>query len=328
MSYRDYLSREEISQIYNFTIEKRKEGFGQRKISRMISEKFNQNISEGAISNWIFYNKKPFGNERTQFKAKQKPKKEEIQRLYINNKESAQRIAKKYNVATITFINWLKSYKIDLRTHVQSMNTENIKKELREKKLRRPTKEFSKLSPEKAYILGVLCGDGCISERYIRFEIRKDEEFIREFVKCIKEVYGLDYKYYYYAKRDSFVNYISNQIICSDLLRYGKFKTFEWNIPEEIIDCKEEENSSMFLRGLFDSEGSSSKYCVSMSSANENGIKQASELLKKLKIENKIMKTKEGYYILYITKRERLKRFREKIGFTIKRKMELINNLK
>jgi hypothetical protein len=328
MSYKEKISREEILQIYNFVIKKRKEGLGQRKIARAIKEEFNQIISEGAVSNWIFLNKKPFGNEKTQFKAIIKPKKEDIYELYINKKESAQKIAKKYKTSTITVINWINFYNIKLRTHKESMNTLSVKEELREKKLRHPTKLFTKISPEKAYIIGVLCGDGYISEKTIRFEIRKDEEFIKEFVRCLKEVYGLDYHYKYYARKNSFVMYASTEIVCSDLLRYCKFKTFEWFIPKEIFDSKNEEIISKFLRGMFDSEGSSSKYCVSMSSANEWGIKQISKLLESLSIKNRVYKTNRGYYVLYITKRERLKRFKEKVGFTIKRKMEPLNNLK
>jgi DNA-binding transcriptional regulator WhiA len=221
----------------------------------------------------------------------------------------------------------LGGYEIKTRSHKQSMNTENIKNELREQKLRRPTKKFNPLSTEKAYILGVLCGDGSISSKSIRFEIKKDEEFIQEFSNCLKEVYGLEYKYSYYTKRNSYVLYASTEIICQDLLRYGNFKTFEWTIPKEIINSKKKKIKSMFLRGIFDSEGSSSRYCVSMSSANEFGIGQVSKLLDSLNIQNKIMKTKRGYYILYITKRERLIKFREDVGFTIKRKMEPLKSL-
>ena len=328
MSYKKDISREEILQIYDFALAKRKEKFGQRKISRMIQDKFNKKISEGAVSNWIFLNKKPFGNEKTQFKSLPKPKKEDVYELYINKKESAQKIAKKYKTSTITAINWINYYNIKLRTHLESMNTISVKKELKEKKLRHPTKIFTEISPEKAYIMGVLCGDGYISNKTIRFEIRKDEEFMKEFVRCLKEVYGLDYNYKYYAKKNSFVMYASTEIVCSDLLRYCKFKTFEWFVPEEIITSKNEEIISKFLRGIFDSEGVSSKYCVSMSSANKEGINQISQLLMGLNIDNKIIQIRSKYYILYITKRERLKRFKEKVGFTIKRKMEPLNALK
>lgn len=326
--YYKTISREEILNIYDFAMKKRKEGFGQRNISKMIKEKFGKEISEGAISNWIFYKRIPFGNEKTQFKSLSKPKKEALYELYIKRKQSAQKMAKLYKVSTIVVINWLKYYSIKPRTHLESMNTELIKKELRAKKLRKPTKSFSNLSSAKAYILGVLCGDGSISKKSIRFEIRNDEEFIKKFAECLKQVYGLEYKYNYYQKRNSLVLYVSSEIICSDLLRYGKFKTLEWNIPVEILKTKDEKIISNFLRGVFDSEGSANRYCISMSSVNKTGVEGINFLLNKLDIENKIMIARKKYYILYITKRERLKRFRDKVGFTIKRKMEPLNLLK
>lgn len=328
MSYLKNISRDKIQNIYSFSISKSKEGFGQRRIARLIKKNFNEIISEGAISNWIYLKKHPFGNEKTQFKLIARPKKEELFNLYILQKNSAQKIAEKYNISTVTAIKWIKFYNFQPRTHKESMNTPKIRENLRNLKLKKPTKKFEFLSKEKAYILGVLCGDGFICSKNIRFEIRKDEDFIQEFTKCFTQVYGINYNYHFYAKKSSFVLYVSNETICSDLLRYGKFGTFEWSIPKEIFQFKDEKFASFFLRGIFDSEGSSSRYCVSMSSANEKGIKEIGMLLNKFAISNKIFKTKKGYYVLYITKRERLKRFREEIGFSIKRKMEPLNNLK
>jgi intein-encoded DNA endonuclease-like protein len=177
---------------------------------------------------------------------------------------------------------------------------------------------------EKAYIIGVLCGDACINNKVVRFEIRKDEDFIKNFSDCFEKVYGLKYYYYHYKKRNSYVLYISSQIICSDLLGYGNFKTFTWRTPKEILESKDELIISSFLRGFCDSEGSVSKYCITVSSANRLGLKDVRLLLIKSGINNKVRKTKEGYYVITITGRERLKIFKEKIGFSIKRKMDKI----
>jgi len=327
MTYNN-LSREKVLEIYRFVMDKRKDDLGQRNIYRLVKEKFENEISENTISSWIFYDRKPFGSEKTQFKSIPKPLKEELLELYINQKQSAQKLAKKYDVSTIIVINWLKDYSIKPRTHLESMNTDHIKLELSEQKIRRPTKEFFEMTKEKAYLLGVLCGDGCLCHNSIRLEIRYDEEFIKEFSRCLKEVYGLDYHYHYYSKRNSFVLYASSKIICEDLSRYGKFGTFEWKIPKEILNDSNGKFACGFLKGLFDSEGSASRYVISMSSANKTGIILASKLLSQLKIQNKVITTKRGYYILYITKRERLKSFKEKIGFTIKRKLEKLEYLK
>jgi len=322
------LSKKEVLRIYGYVIEKRKEGLGQRKIYNLVKQKFNKEINEGTISNWIFYNKKPFGYEETQFKLLKKPPKKELYNLYINKTLSAQKIAKIYGVSTITIINWLRYYRLPVRTHKQSMNTSLIKKELREKKLRRPTKQFSDLSPKKAYLLGSLCGDGHIRKKMLRFEIRHDKEFIDEFSNCLKRVYGLNFNPYYYKKRNSYILYVSSEIVCNDLLSYGKFGTFEWRIPKEIIKSKNEKIISNFLRGLYDSEGSCSRYCIQIVSVNKLGLRGVSILLRKLGIKNNLLLNKKGYYIINITHRENLKRFGDKIGFTIKRKIKNIEYLK
>lgn len=321
------LSRDEIFEIYNFAMEKRKEGLGQRRIFRAVKENFNKEINEGTVSGWIFRGNIPFANEKTQFKAKEKARKEEIYKLYVKEKRSAQRIAKKYKVSTIIVINWLRYYKIPTRTHLESMNTELIKEELREKKLRRPTKDFSNLSPEKAYVMGVLCGDGHIRPKTIRFEIRTDEEFAKEFSDCLKKVYGLYFPYKYYERRNSFVLYASCEIVCNDLLRYGSYGTFDWRVPKEVKESKDEKIISSFLRGIFDSEGSTNKSSITMASVNKNGIEDIRELLKKIGIESKIGICNRRYSILWIFRKQRFKIFREKVGFTIKRKKDKLNEI-
>ena len=72
------LSRDEILSAYYFAIKKRKEGLGQRNISKIIKEEFGKEINESTISNWIYHGKVPFSNEKTQFKSLPKPKKEDI----------------------------------------------------------------------------------------------------------------------------------------------------------------------------------------------------------------------------------------------------------
>ncbi len=319
------LSKKKIMKIYSFVINKRKkEGFGQRKLSRLVNKKLGTNIHENTIANWIYLGKVPFGNEKTQFKPLPKPTKEELYKPYIEEKQSAQKISKKYKVSTIVVINWIKNYNIPIRTHKESMNTFTVKEILRNKKLKQPKKSFIKLSPAKAYILGVLCGDGHINKKSVRFEIRKDKEFIEKFSSCFKEVYGIKYKHYYYAKRDTYILYVSSQIICRDLLNYGDFGTFVWKVPKGVLNSKSDKIISNFLKGFYDSEGSASRYCVSVSSSNKVGIKDISLLLFKFGIKNKIILTKKNHYVINITGRERLKTFRDGIGFTIKRKMKNI----
>ena len=204
------------------------------------------------------------------------------------------------------------------------MNTSNIKRELADLRLRRPTKNYDLLTQEKAYILGVLCGDGYIDKKSIKFEIRKDEEFIREFSNCIEDVYGLKYNYIYKIKKNTFLFNISSMLISKDLLRYADFRTYSWNVPDEILSSNNKKIISDYLRGLYDSEGTVSKYYVNITSSSHRGLRRVSMLLNKLGIENKIKKNK--YSTLYINKKRNLRLFKDLIGFTIKRKMEKLEN--
>ncbi len=314
------LSREEVLKLHSYALKKHKEGFGQRRIKKMMQETFGKEISESTISSWIHKNKIPFGNELTRFKPLPIPSKLELKKLYIKEYNSAQEIAKKFNVSPIIVINWLKRYSIPVRTHKDAMNTSVMRNILRNLKLKKPSKDYSILSPEKAYLIGVLCGDGHINKKFIRFEIRRDEEFIKEFQDDLKKVYGIKFNYKYYAKRDSFVLYASNETICDDFLKYCKFSTFNWNIPKKVINSGNEKIISAFLRGIYDSEGHSTKYCVSFSSANGYGTTQIKKLLERLGISSKLSKYREKYFVLNITNRKNIKTFHKKVGFTIKRK--------
>ncbi|MBI2449074.1 hypothetical protein HYV49_02135 [Candidatus Pacearchaeota archaeon] len=321
------LSRNQVIEIHSFVMKKRKDlGYGQTRIYRLVKEKFGVEIKENTLSGWIFRGIKPFGNEKTQFKPKPRPQKEELYELYINQKQSSEKIAKKYDVSTIIVINWLKSYKIPTRNHLESMRTLDVRRQLREIKLRRPTKKYNELIPEKAYILGVLCGDACLYKKTIKLEIRRDEDFIDEFVRCFEKVYGLEYNYKYYKPKNTFVAQINSEIISQDIIKYGNFKTRSWEVPKEIIESKNEKIIGSYLKGFYDSEGSVSRCAITSSSINKDGLRNIALLLKKLGIETTLKSYGNGKYcVLYIFRKGRFKIFRERVGFTIKRKLNKID---
>jgi len=316
------IPRELVLRIHKFTLKLRKEkGYGQRTIAKEIKEKFKVNFSENTVSGWIHRHIIPFGNEKTQFKPMPIPPKKYLYHLYIKKNVSASRIARKYKVSTIIVINWLIKCGIKPRTHTESMNTPNIKKELANLKLTKPTKKYKKLTWEKAYILGVLCGDGYIDKNFAKLEIRKDKEFIEEFIRCIKVVYGIAYHYYYYKKRNSYISNVNSRIICKDLLSYGKFGTKNWEVPKCILDSDNFLIKSSFMRGVYDSEGYVGKYVIALTSASKAAIKTICKLLNQLNIKHTIYKHNK-YPLIVIKKKENLKLFKRLIGFTIKRKME------
>jgi len=329
MAFYNGLPRDIVFKIYNFVQQIReKEGIGQRNLTRRIERNFNIRISENTVSGWIYQNKIPFLQEETQFKPKPIPSKKSLNGLYTNKKFSASKIAKKFQVSTATVIGWLKHSNIRVRTHLESMNTFLIRKELGEKRLTIPKKDYSPLTPEKAYIYGVLIGDGCINKKFLKLEIRNDTEFVQEFSDSLKRVYGIFYNYRYYKPRNSYILDAASHIICKDLLSKGSFGTYSWRVPNEIIQSNDEKIMGYFLRGFYDSEGSVGDGCITLSSINISGLKQVGYLLEKIGIKNTIKPIRGGKYrVLYIFRKQRFKLFRNKIGFTIKRKREKLNGL-
>lgn len=318
------LRRDLVLKMHSFALRLNKEkNFGQTRTADEIEKKFKIKISENTVAGWIYRELVPYDNEKTQFKPKAIPPKKHMKKLYIEKDLSASEIGIRFGVSTVTAIKWLNKHNITARSHTESMNTERIKNELRLSKLKIPKKSFFALTPEKAYVLGVLAGDGYINNEVVRLEIRKDVEFIEEFSRCVEDIYGRGYKHSYYARRNTYVFSASSGIICADLNRYGRFKTFEWKAPNAILHTRNRHIISNYLKGLFDSEGSVSKYDITFSSSSKKGIWDVQALLLKLGIRSKIYQRK-NHFVLRIGRRENVHKFKELVGFTIKRKMERI----
>jgi len=198
------------------------------------------------------------------------------------------------------------------------------------------------LTEEKAYILGVLCGDG-----YLTFQKEKsryligldvcDEDFADEFRRCLKEVYGLlpskilrNRRVTNFSKNPKLMYciYLTSKLVVEDLLRYSKsFKTKEWTVPEEILNSSIEIKSA-FLRGLFDSEGtiidlSKGRAILQLCSGNDKSLLVIKDiLLNDFGVNTKIDFNNNKVMQLRTYRYENIKNFSDKIGFTIKRKKE------
>jgi intein-encoded DNA endonuclease-like protein len=317
-----------ILEVHKYILDERKsKKCGQRTLSRLVKKKFKINISEATISSWIHHNHIPYSQEKTQFKPKKSPPKQKLEDLYLKKEVSANQLGKLFNTTGVTAKNWLIQSKIKPRTKLEAMNIKTVKENLRNKKLIQPTKDYSKLTQEKAYILGVLIGDGHISNTTVSLEIRNDEEFIKEFANCINKTYGLNYSHYYYQKNNTFRIYVSPEAIVNDLNKYGDFYTYTWNVPNHILKSKNEKIISNFLRGYYDSEGTINKGCISVTSVSRNGLSQIKSLLSFLGIKSSLSNYKGKYYYLLISNNQNRKIFQDKIGFTIKRKAEKLKNI-
>lgn len=215
------------------------------------------------------------------------------------------------------------------------------KRPFQDKILNKISSQSKFLTKEKAYILGVLCGDG-----YIRITKSGhgflvgldvcDEDFADEFRRCIKEVYDLlaskkiktpGPTNFSTNPKQMYVINLTSKLVVKDLLQYAKsFKTKEWAVPEEILSSNTKIKSA-FIRGLFDSEGSVTLkrpggVYLSVCSGNKNSLLKIKEILKynfdiDLSVFNdkSVVRLKSSGY-------KNIKNFAEKINFTIKRKRE------
>jgi len=193
------------------------------------------------------------------------------------------------------------------------------------------------ITQEKAYVLGVLCGDGYLSlSKNSSYEIGLrtiDGDFAEEFLKCVKIFFNVILKKEYIKSgitriRDK--TYKTKMAIrvrkCSkkiylDLSQYGNFSTTKWKVPEEIIETKNEKIICSFLKGFIDSEGTIREYCMEITSSNKMGLDQMKELLLKIGIKRiSFYKDWKSVWKLIFSGKDNLLVFYEKVGFSIKRK--------
>ncbi len=226
------------------------------------------------------------------------------------------------------------------------------KKPFQEKKISKIPEESKILNDNKAYILGVLCGDGYIriSKNGYHFLVGLgvcDEDFADEFKKCIENVYNLlpSKKFriikptnYTNSPKPRYIIELTSKLVVKDLLRYSiSFKTKEWTVPKEILNSNLIIKSA-FLRGIFDSEGTislrkSSGAYLSVCSGNVKSLLEIKEILKKdFDIDLKTIYPQKDFIRIKSARYNDIKNYYNKIGFTIKRKQitlkKAVNNFK
>jgi len=189
--------------------------------------------------------------------------------------------------------------------------------------------EPSRVRGELAWILGVMCGDGCLENhgRTHRISLNTTQkEFGKEFVNNINKIFHLKEKFnerivtnnnnsrYYKIQ-------IGGQQLCSFFLKIGKFGCFKWRVPLDIINGNKKIKQG-FLRGFYDSEGSINTYRekykkIRAVSVNKKGLKEVSNLLKDNGINVNLIKEK-NCYSLNIYKKNHIGAFLRNIGFSFK----------
>ncbi len=178
------------------------------------------------------------------------------------------------------------------------------------------------LTPEKAYILGVICGDGYVSykDRYVSLETIT-LEFIQKFQECMMKVYGRNFG----GHISPTINGKQRIVICGkemtdDIRKYlPEQGSFKWKVSEEILKSNQECKIG-FLQGFFDSEGSvHRRFDLDIRSVNKEALSQIKQLLNDIGIKSSEIKPKNktNQYTLYITGEENIIKFIFKVGTNI-----------
>jgi len=264
-----------------------------------------------------------------------------LPRLY-NSRLSSWAIAKKFNTYHSNILYHLKKLNIKRRDKSSAAKEGVIAGRIIIKKHKIP--KNLKLNEDLSYILGVIAGDGCISydanrQRYQICLGVIDKDFIDEFRKKLYNFFNLKPTEEFRKSKnknwnDQYVTRLCSKEACDFINSIGNFKKDKWRIPEII------KNSNMFvkeafLKGFFDSEGEIDKKSgrVGAVSMNFVGLNDISDLLRDLGVKYTIIKKKDSRpntnqkYVLRIHDKKSINLFYKKIGFTIKRKQNILKEV-
>ena len=260
--------------------------------------------------------------------------------LYTDG-ESSHSIAKKFDIDHKTILKHLYIAGVAVRSKSESIKMGLIKGRI--KPVAKPhilSPDSKNLTCEKAYVLGVLAGDGWLSyspakRRYQIGLETIDEEFADAFWQCLNKVYGLKPSKRKLIEKhpgwkDKYCVRLCCKAACEDLLSYGVlFKQDGWLVPPAIKNASPAIQAS-YLRGFFDSEGSmeTNGRRIRGTSSHLPGLEGVSALLRGLRIRYRIIRqSKNSAYDVRIQDRASVELFAKHVSFTINRKKGKLQRL-
>ncbi len=262
----------------------------------------------------------------------------EIKNMYING-ESGHTIARKFDIHYSTVYDCLKRNDVKVRSIKDAGVLASSKGRIFKHKI---LPSHVKMTTEKSYILGVICGDGyvhCTKNKSYQTSLQAiDKDFVLEFANSLKRVYGLEIpinkvKISTPNWNDKWQARVCCKEIFNDILKHGSLKMNTWRIPKIILNSSKEVKCG-FLRGFFDSEAhvDSTYRKITAVSINEIGLKEVKKLLSSLSIDSNLRKTKKygnrkDCFSLTISGRNNLLNYCNGIGFSIKRKQMKLNDI-
>lgn len=155
----------------------------------------------------------------------------------------------------------------------------------------KPNQKFKSSVPRKikasfglGYILGIYAGDGSLNkantkQMEIAFNINQEDR-ANKFAKYIKDIFGIECKYFYRQKDNTLRLIVNSRIICNfirHMVGHGVTEKRINNINNYTIDM-----ACGFISGYFDSDGHISKYSSSIKSVNQPLLCDAQVLLNML----------------------------------------------
>lgn len=190
--------------------------------------------------------------------------------------------------------------------------------------------------PQKiSYIKGVVDSDGSVfkssSGSYqVSLGVR-DKEYAQEFAENLSKVLDTDVKVHEFEEENG-------EILFN--VQKGSKQLYKKLNNLETQDLKPKD----YLRAYFDGDGSITKkgknsYQLKLFSKDKDELKKVRKMLRELDIHTTALRSAtqeqldnsftdlEKYYWLDITRKKEIKKFKEKIGFDIERKKEVIKNL-
>jgi len=194
-------------------------------------------------------------------------------------------------------------------------------------RLKKPKKNFEKLTPSKARIIAHLIADGSLSRsKYsLRYEV-KDLESLKQFDSDLMEVYGL--KGWWHNNKSGFTGssieyvHLRSKIAYYDLLRYASYFSYTWKINDELMNASKK-IKKQFLRAFYDDEGSIIRKLkiIRLYSVNEKGLFQIQLMLNEFGINTYIVKGFGAKRNVWALTTKDLKTFQKKINFGLERKI-------
>ncbi|MEM2878921.1 MAG: DNA topoisomerase VI subunit B [Candidatus Hadarchaeales archaeon] len=194
-----------------------------------------------------------------------------------------------------------------------------------------------RVNAELMWFVGAMAGDGHVGSPtdnrwgYSLFFHNKDKELVNRMKKALRELFGLEAREYFDERVGNFTLETSSSIVAEILNYFGVppgDKTTSLHLPEQVLNLSDDLVKA-YLRGLFDTDGGLSRPYreVTFGLMSREVVEKTVLLLLRFGIISRFRENRKKdklSYQLVISGKENLTRFANTIGFTSRRKRELL----